>query len=108
MDEQQRDGAIHRSSLVHVVHIQLTKSLHLNRTREHGNFVQLALMSAPVISIFPPFSQPFDARERNTVIPACAINFVWETGVVKFTLEPGKCLWDGDLEGPGLVVRHSR
>ena len=92
---------------MHVVHGQLTKSLYLNRTQEHGESVQLALIRASVISISPPFSQPFDVRERNTVLPVCGINLVWEAGVVKFTIEQGECLlWDGNQKG--LLLRHSQ
>jgi len=85
---------------MHMMYTQFTKFLYPNRTREHVGFVQLMLMSAPVIPISPPFSQLFDVHGRGTIIPVCAVNFVWEAGVVKVTLEQGECLlWDGDIKG---------
>ena len=105
MDKQQGDGTPHRASLVYVMRLQLSKSLHLYGARKHGECVKLALMSAPVITVPPSFGQPPCVRERSTVGPVRVINFVWETGVVELSFEKGKLLLrDGNLEG--LLVGH--
>jgi hypothetical protein len=105
MDKQQRNGTFHSASLVHIVHVQLTKSLYLDGTREHGQPVKLALVRTPVIPIPPSLSKPSYVRQRSAVRPVCFIYFVWEPGVLKLALKERKgLLWDSNLKG--LLAGH--
>jgi len=100
MTTYNNSGMAHSQSFSDAHDVHSVPQIPLPRTREHVRFVQLGLMSAPVIPISPPFSQLFDVHGRGTIIPVCAINFVWEASVVKVTLEQGECLlWDGDIKG---------
>ena len=92
MNEQQRDGTPHRAPLVNVMYAHLTKSLHFYGPRKHGEFVKLPLVNTPVITVPPPFGEPPDVCQRNTVGPLGVIYFVWKAGVVQLSLEEGKCL----------------
>jgi hypothetical protein len=106
MGKQQRDGAVHGAPLVNVMYAQFTKTLHLYGPGEHGECVELPLVSTPVITIPPSFGEPLDVCERRTVGPVGVNDFVWESGVVKLSLEKGKVLlWDGNPKGL-LVVGH--
>jgi len=44
----------------------ITELLYLDGTCKHGEFVQLALMSPPVIAVLPSFNQPSCLCERDT------------------------------------------
>ena len=65
MDKQQRDSTLHRAHLVCIMHVSLTESFHLHRVYEHGECVELTLMSASVISVPPSFGEPPDVYERS-------------------------------------------
>ena len=74
------------------MYAQFTKTLHLYGPGEHGECVELPLVSTPVITVPPSFGEPLDVCARRTVGPVGVIDFVWESGVVKFSLEKGKCV----------------
>ena len=46
MDEQQRDGALGGSLLVHIMHTQVTEPV-------HGERVQVTLVRVPVVPLIP-------------------------------------------------------
>src|SRR5712691_7460353 len=105
VDKQKRDGTLHRAPLVYVMHVQFTESFHLYGAREHGECVELTLMSAPVISVPPSFGEPPDVCERNTIRPVGVADFIRKSGVVKLSAKNGKRLvHDRNLKG--LLVCH--
>ena len=72
---------------MHILHSQLAEPVHRNVAREHGERVQLALVSAPVIPVLPPVSEPPDVREWRAVGPLGCVDLVWQAGVVELALE---------------------
>ena len=92
MDEQEGDGTLYGASLVDVMQLKLTKSVHLYDACKHGKSVKLVFMGVPVVTVPPSFDKSLYVCERSTVGPASVINFIWQSSVVKFSFEKGELL----------------
>jgi hypothetical protein len=69
VDEEQWDGTLDGTPLVHVMHAQLAEPVHRDGASEHGERIQLALVRAPVVPVLPPANEPPDICERHAVGP---------------------------------------
>ena len=87
MDEEQRDGTLDGTPLMHIMQIQLAKPVHRDGAREHGEGVQLAFVRAPVVLVLPPADEPPDICEWHTVSPFGRFNLVWQASIVELALE---------------------
>jgi hypothetical protein len=87
MDEQQWDGTLNSTLLMHVVHVQLAEPSYCNCAREHGECVQLPLMCGPVIAILPPANKPPDVAKWCTTVLPCYIDIVWWVGILELALD---------------------
>ena len=108
MDEQERDRALARTLLVHIVNVKRAKPVHRNVTRELWQLVDLVLGLAPVESVFPMFDEPLDVSERDTVVPAGIVELVRVPGEVKLLLEELEIgVGNAQLERSFWTSRHS-
>ena len=107
VNKQQRNRPSDVALLVNVVDIERPKPFDIDVTGEHRQRVQGIFRLAPVEAILPVFHKPLDMRERNTVVPTCAFELIWETGKLQLLLEEVKFrVWDRDGERPFFGARH--
>src|ERR1700761_8031116 len=99
MDEEQRDGTLDGTSLMHIMHVQLAESVHRDDAREHGERVQFALVRAPVVTILPLAGEPLDVGERYAVVPFGSVDLVRQAGILELAIEQRELIiWDGYFE----------
>jgi len=85
VNEQQRYGILGGTPLVYI--IQFAEPVHRDGAREHGKRVQLALVRAPVIPVFPPAGEPLDVGERRAVSLLGGTDLDRQANVVKLALK---------------------
>ena len=108
MNKKQWDRALHFAPLMHIMNIQHPESFDFEVACEHRKLVEIALVDTPVVAVLPLVYQPFQVGERDTVIPASIVYFIWEAGIRKFATKEGESIiWYRNLEGGlrGHVVR---
>lgn len=92
MREQHWHTAWPVASLMHKVHVQITKSVNLDFGCELWKFVDLGLLRSPTESVSPILCQAFDVALRNSIVPVVGEFDIFKIGrIVQFTFELLEC-----------------